>query len=598
MVAPSTALKRFTLSLLTTAIFISACAIPTAPTPTPKPPTATAFAIPASTSTPIPPTEVILPTINSVELDKPEVPNYDSIELTLSLDAQYTNPFDAREVRLEGLFTGPNDAQLRVPGFWDGDSAWRVRFTPWLPGDWQYQLVITDSRGESFPAEGQFNVTPSGLHGWLQTGNLVNPDYSGHYLAYHDGTPFYGLGHGDALNILADGFNIDTGVNLFDNMNAAGENYVVWWPLYSNSPIGGSYDQYSASNLNLIDTVVKDAQKKGVFIIFTIWDHPELRDNTHPWGNGNWERNGFSKLTSIDDFFKSDESWVWQENFYRYVIARWGYSPAIGMWQTVSEINGTNSYDNTDFWHERVNAYFIDNDPYRHPTTASRSGDVDWEEGHLAMDAPQVHIYALEGGAVQAADVIAGWTEIMWNRVEKPNWVGEFGITGNLSYPELFHNSIWAALGAGAALTPAEWNGGGSWGRMTPEMLDDLNRLGQFVSEIPLVQLNPEFLIITSSDPQVRGWGVAGNDGGLFWVQDFALEGAPIADVRADETIRTGVTLQLEGLAPGTYTLTPYNTWDGTYLDSFEVTCVANTACPIPLPDFKSDMAFKIEKPD
>ena len=88
--------------------------------------------------------------------------------------------------------------------------------------------------------------------------NAFNPDYSGHYLVYHDGTPFYGLGHGDALNILIDGFNIDRGVGLFNNMVEANENYVVYWPLYSNSPLQNSYDDYMTSSMDLIDVVVKD----------------------------------------------------------------------------------------------------------------------------------------------------------------------------------------------------------------------------------------------------------------------------------------------------------------------------------------------------
>ncbi|HLF00850.1 MAG TPA: DUF5060 domain-containing protein [Anaerolineales bacterium] len=555
--------------------------------------------LPAPTQAPtLAPTEAkALPKITAVELDQPKVPKYESIEMTLAVEAEYTNPFDAREVRLDGLFTGPDGAEMKVPGFWDGEKSWRVRFTPSRAGEWRYQLTISDERGASDPVEGAFNVTASDLHGWLQVGQWVNPEYSPRYLVYHDGTPFYGVGHCDALNILIDGFDIERGVNLFDNMRAAGENFVVWWPLYSISPIKSDYDRYSAANMKTIDLVVADAQKKSVFLIFTIWDHPQLRTQGHPWGDGNWDNsNGFRKLGDIDSFFTSDEAWAWQENFYRYIIARWGYSPAIGMWQTVSEINGTNAYDQTDPWHTKVNDYFVKNDPYRHPTTASKSGDVEWPEGHQAMDAPQVHIYDFDEDPVGAAQTLAHWTRLMWEVAEKPNWVGEFGVTGNTYYPELFHNSIWAALASGAAMTPAEWNSGGSWGRLTDEMNADLNRLGQFVAEIPLAKLNPSLLQISASDPLVRGWGVAGHDGGLFWVQDFALEGKSITEVRNDRTVRQGVLVELQGMESGTYLIHPYETWQGTFLESFEVECADGQPCAISLPDFKADMAFRIER--
>ena len=74
------------------------------------------------------------------------------------------------------------------------------------------------------------------------------------------------------------------------------------------------------------------------------------------------------------DFFTDKESWRWQENLYRYIIARWGYSPAI-LWMTVSELDGTSAGSQQDAWHAKINAYFVRNDPYRHPTTASLSGD-------------------------------------------------------------------------------------------------------------------------------------------------------------------------------------------------------------------------------
>ena len=591
MPKPSKTIRALLVFLLSAALPLAACGAP-APTPTSVP-----IAAPSATPTSGPPA----PSITSVELDRAELPRYESLEMTVALQAQYTNPYDAREVSLDGIFTGPDGTQMTVPGFWDGKDSWRVRFTPSAEGEWRYQLTVKDTGGSSAPSEGTFNVTASDLHGWLQVGKTVDPAYSARYLAHHDGMPFYGVGHADAITLFSGGFDAQQGFSIFNQMQKAGENYVVWWPLYGNSPVNPTYNEYSIPNMGVLDLIVRDAEKKGIFLVFTIWDHAQLRDSTHAWGPGQWEANGFSKLTSIKDFFVSDESWVWQENFYRYVIARWGYSRAIGMWQTVSEINGTNAYDQTNSWHEKVNAYFIANDPYRHPTTASKSGDVEWSEGHAAMDAPQVHLYDFKLGtqkidAVHSAAVIARWTQLMWDVAEKPNWIGEFGADGSTYYPEMFHNSIWAALASGAAMTPAEWNDGRSWGEMTKEMDADIARLAAFVADIPLVKLDPASLAISASDEQVRGWGVAGVEGGVLWVQDFALEGKTIDEVRADKTIRSGVQLEVRGLAAGTYLVTPYDTWQGQYLESFEITCTDGQTCPVALPDFHADLAFKLER--
>lgn len=533
------------------------------------------------------------PVINSVELDRTEVPNYESVELTVEVGAEYSNPYDQREVALDGVFSGPGGVEMRAPGFWDGEDSWKMGFTPSQAGIWTYSIVVTDGNGPSAPAMGEFTVTPSESHGWIVPGNEFDPRYSSQYLVYHDGTPFYGVGHCDALNILIDGFDVEDGVRLFDDMKSAGENFVVWWPMYSNSIISGSYDDYSSGNMNVIDAVVQDAEKEGIKLVFTIWDHPNLRDETHAWSDGQWVRNGFNKLGDIDSFFVSEEAWAWQENLYRYIIARWGYSTSIGVWQTVSEINGTNAYGQTDPWHARVNNYFATHDPYRHPTTASGSGEVDWPSGYAIMDMPQMHIYDFPGGdAVQAAEVIANWTQRMRSAADKPNWVGEFGLKGDENYPEFFHNSIWAALGAGASMTPAEWNSGGAWGRMTPEMKADMGRLAEFTGDLPLAMWDPAPLQVTVSDGEVRGWGMAGQDGGLLWLQDFSLAGASIDEVRSLMPVRSEVKVELQGLAEGSYLFTPYDTWQGVYLESFEVKCSPGD-CRISLPDFKADVALK-----
>ena len=537
-----------------------------------------------------------LPEILSVEFDKQDVSKYESVELTLDLDAEYVNPYNVKEVSLDGIFTGPSGIQMTVPGFWDGDSAWKIRFTPSQEGTWIYSISVIDASGASLPVEGGFSVGSSELHGWVIPGNTFDAAYSPHYLVYHDGTPFYGVGYCEALNILIDGFDIDDGVGLFDNMKKANANYVVWWPMYTNSIFGSSYDNYSIGNLKVIDAVVRDAEANDIKLVFTIWDHPNLRDDTHAWGDGNWSRNGFSKLGDIDSFFTSEEAWVWQENLYRYIIARWGYSPAIGMWQTVSEINGTNAYDQTDAWHEKVNDYFVENDPYRHPTTASGSGEVDWPAGHAVMDMPQMHVYEFENDdAVKSAAIIADWTQRMLASADRPNWVGEFGVKGNSAYPELFHNSIWAALASGAAMTPAEWNSGGAWGRMTPEMNADISRFEFFVRDVPFAEWNPSAIGVSVNDEKVRGWGIAGDSDGLVWVQDFSLEGMSIDQVRSAMEQRLDVQVELTGLPSGLYSVTPYDTWQGIYLESFDIEC-ADTVCIIDLPAFTSDMVFRLSR--
>ncbi|MBN8460210.1 MAG: DUF4038 domain-containing protein [Verrucomicrobia bacterium] len=42
-------------------------------------------------------------------------------------------------VGLEAEFHGPDGARFTVPGFWDGNKSWKIRFAPTAPGEWTYQ---------------------------------------------------------------------------------------------------------------------------------------------------------------------------------------------------------------------------------------------------------------------------------------------------------------------------------------------------------------------------------------------------------------------------------------------------------------------------
>lgn len=536
------------------------------------------------------------PNIDSVETETTDISSYDLVELTVDVEATYENPFDQREVTLDADFTHEDGTTLSIPGFWDGDDSWRIRFTPTEPGLWTYEITVTDVTGTSDPAGGSLDVAPSDHPGFLRIGDQVDPGYSPRYFAYEDGTPWYGRGHADLDMSLGGADPAGEGLRKFSEMAETGENYEMWWPLWGNNFIQSSYSSYSPAQMEIIDFVMRDAEAKDIAIVFTIWGHQFLRTGAHEWGDDRWGFNGFNDLTDIEGFFTDPEAWAWQANLYRYVIARWSYSPALVMWQTVTEINGTESYENTDSWHEKVNAYFQENDPYRHPTTATKSGAQDWPEGHAVMDVPQVHIYHVFGQNPIADTVhFVEWTQLMWDREVKPNWAGEYGNESQVYYPEFMHNANWASLAAGAALTPTEWNDQRAFGTFDEAMQQDMRRFADFVEQVPLVAYDPTRVEISSTDPDVRGWGLAGDRGGLVWVQDFALETGSMDEIRADETVRSDVTVAVDSLAAGTWTVTPFDTWTGTWLDPLVVEC-AGGQCQIPLPPFHSDLALHLER--
>ena len=69
-----------------------------------------------------------LPKITTVDLDRSELPRYKSMEFFLGIEAEYTNPYDLREIHLDGLFTAPDGTEMMIPGFWDGAEILAVAF--------------------------------------------------------------------------------------------------------------------------------------------------------------------------------------------------------------------------------------------------------------------------------------------------------------------------------------------------------------------------------------------------------------------------------------------------------------------------------------
>ncbi len=555
----------------------------------------------------------ILPLITQVSFLTTAPKKYQKLELVLELAAEYNNPYNREEIEINAIFTSPLGQSFNVAGFWDAKADWLIRFSPSSVGQWAYAITVKDTLGISPSYSGEFTVSESTTSGWIQTGKQFNNNYSNKYLVHHDGTPFYGVGHADAFIANRNFSNQqENGVdNLILNMKEANENYIVWWPQFHFSIVEDTYNNYNQNNLAVIDTVLEKLEQEDLFVIFTLWDHSQLRDNNHHWPDGNWfNNNGFNDLSSLNDFFITDEAWLWQNNLYSYIIARYGYSSSIAMWQTVSEIDGTNAFEQTNIWHKRVNDYFLENDPYHHLTTASMSGDVVWDEGHQIMDVAQVHIYQdllnteLTPNITNTADIIANYTQNMWNSNDKPNWIGEFGVLNNTGflnenyYPEVFHHALWAALSNGAALTPAEWNDFFDWEIMTTEMKKHSSYFSLFIKDVPMAQWDPSPIQITDNSTTTKSWGVLGNDGGIIWTQDKLVQGLSINDVRINRTTRSNVSIQLPTINEGIYKVTPFNTWQGEFIDSFTIDCnlLDDEGCKINLPDFISDIALRLDK--
>lgn len=90
------------------------------------------------------------------------------------------------DVRLTGVFTD-GVRTVTVPGFYDGDGAYRIRFMPETPGEWRYETK--SNRWPLTDKSGVFTVMPAkpGNHGPVRVKNTF-------HFAYADGTPYRPIG--------------------------------------------------------------------------------------------------------------------------------------------------------------------------------------------------------------------------------------------------------------------------------------------------------------------------------------------------------------------------------------------------------------------
>jgi hypothetical protein len=278
------------------------------------------------------------------------------------------NPFD---VELSADFTGPDGARLKVPGFYDGDGTWRIRFSPTRTGEWSF---VTSSSLAALAGKTETNVAcvpnqHANIHGGLRV-DAAHP----HHFLYEDGTRYFLLGYEadwlwapepndpqrKVMNRLIDsmaahGFN-HVLVNIYAHDTSWATNKSCEWDygpaeLY---PWEGTNQKPDHSRLNPnffqhYDSMMEALRDKGIVAHIMI--------------------KVYNKKVKWPAKWSGDE-----ERYFRYVVARYGAFCNV-VWDFAKE-----SYNEKD---DVLQARLIDlvrqTDPYRRLTTAHDDDHYEWD---------------------------------------------------------------------------------------------------------------------------------------------------------------------------------------------------------------------------
>lgn len=563
--------------------------------------------------------------ITSVTPSATTLAAYDKLELTVVVDADFDNPYDPDQIRIDGSFESPSGTISVVPAFWyrdytrsgtsitaTNDWSWRIRFTPTEPGTWTYRVTAAAGPGLSDFVIGteavEFTVTESDNPGFIRIDSR-NP----RYFAFDDGSPYFPIGENMAWStgsVLAD---YETWMS---ELSASGGNYARLWMaswgfgIEWNDTGLGTYDRRQDRAYQL-DQVFEMARENDIYIMLSLLNHGAWNLSTNPEWDGNpYNAANGGMLDEPSEFATNPEAIrLWNQRL-RYIAARWGYSPNLMTWEWWNEINWT-PLVNPDLlvpWINQSAAVLSQYDPYNHLITHSGSlvgNETVWSLPSISFT--QDHKYDLQDLQRSYENIIAEWLETY---PDKPFLMGEFGTAA--SAPEFdpeaitFHNGLWAAPMNGAAGTAMLW-----WwdSYIHPfDLTHHFTAVRNFFADEDMgarqwQQVDAE----VSEEFDMRVYGLQSDDYALLWAVNrmYTESGFMRAYQRnlrdrvenpLDVEFETidGAQVSLTGLQDGAYTLEVWDAQTGEVI-STEPVEVSGGALTITLPPFSRDLAIKLE---
>ena len=406
--------------------------------------------------------------IKSVTPDAKKVKQYDAIFFEVALTGEWENPYLQEQAALDMVLTAPSGKELVLPCFYKSgesgaESIWEARFTPQEKGKYTYFFRYSEDgnvASESAPAT--FKSRKSKLDGILH----VRDNWT---LVFDSGKHFRGVGinlcwesrtEDDSkffsdLHEQHDRFNFDA---MLPDFAANGGNFTRMWICDWNFPIdrqeGFNNFRYeetteymNKSAVERLDHVVTLSEDLGIKIMLCM-------------GQGN--------VLADSKFFTCCDAKVRYKNYLRYIVARWGYSPAIAMWEFFNEIDnvqhnapeGVIPAEYIVAWHDEMSTYLAGLDPFQHIRTTSISHrDLEGLNDLANIDINQKHIY-------NATHVVPETIDAYIAKHNKHYIVGEVGYEWDWSknFDDFadgmimdFRRAFWYGLFSQTSVTPMTW---------------------------------------------------------------------------------------------------------------------------------------------
>jgi hypothetical protein len=408
-----------------------------------------------------------------------------------------------------------------------------------------------------------------------------------------------------------------------------------WILSIQDSELGNDYNLEEAW---AFDNILDLAFQNGVYFLLTLDD---VNQYTYNWPDNLYNNALGGPCNYRSAIFTDPQARIFQQRIFRYIVARWGYSPNILSWELFNEIDELqwSDQDNWDWqallnWHAGMADYFDTIDAHHHLINTSTGSFKLYPDlyGLAQMDLAQIHFYYVPGCCDYAPSDPAGrdianltryYAYRLYNSVTaKPGLIGEFGLLGAGWSPSPLpdtddpgvhlHNGLWSALMSGMAATSLSWHwdyhrsNDPAWWRHYAALagyFDGLSIVGLNV----LKPLNVDFSlpggddgradVFDSTNPHLRVMGLRNGLGVYAWVQNKNhtwwnyTQGIAVAP-------QSG-TITVHNLTPrGLYILEIWDTYTPTQqiISQKSVIAQADGSLPIDVAAFQTDLAFKLRR--
>lgn len=391
-----------------------------------------------------------------------EVEQYESQFCQLQINAQYINPFDVNDIRVDMLINSPSGENIIQPGFFDGKkddvSLWKVRFTPVDVGNYSYQFKIQSPSDTIITKTISVEVIPSKRNGFLR----LNPE-SDYTFKFDSGKLFRAFGENVCWT--------DDYAYYFKKLNEIGCNFVrIWmcpWNLYLEWTDPG-LGKYHLQNAARLDSVLSFAEKYNIYFMLCFDYHGVVQKQQGYFKENKWDENPYNyknggPCRTEADFFSNQIAKEYYKKRLNYIVARYSYSPYVLAWEFWNEVDLTaGKPEDIVAWHKEMAAFLRQIDPYKHLISTSFSYmefPKIWQIQQI--DLTQTHLY----NKPNFATLIPATIERHRLKYQKPHVVGEFGsdYRGSKETREndpdnvAIQNGLWAGLFSATPISPLTW---------------------------------------------------------------------------------------------------------------------------------------------